>query len=65
LENESIWMSLNQIATLFERDKSLISRHLHNIFKEGELEREATVANFATVQLEGKREVSRDIEFYN
>jgi len=40
LERESIWLSLNQMAELFDRDKSVISRHLRNVFKEGELERE-------------------------
>ena len=58
-------MSLNQIATLFERDKSVISRHLKSIYKEGELIREATVAKNATVQSEGNREVERTIEYYN
>lgn len=55
LEKETIWLNLNQMAALFERDKSVISRHL-NIYKEGELEREATVAFFATVQHEGGRQ---------
>ena len=61
----TLWLSLNQIATLFERDKSLISRHLKSIYKEGELIREATVAKNATVQSEGNREVERTIEYYN
>jgi death-on-curing family protein len=65
LERESLWLSLNQIAALFERDKSVISRHLRNIFKEGELERQATVANYATVQVEGERTVTRLVEFFN
>jgi hypothetical protein len=50
LERESIWLSLNQIAELFDRNKSVIFRHRHNVFKEGELEREETVAKNATVQ---------------
>ncbi len=62
---ETVWLSLDQLALLFERDKSTISRHIKNIFEEGELNRHATVANFATVQLEGERSVKRDIEFYN
>jgi hypothetical protein len=62
---ETAWLSLNQMAELFQRDKSVISKHVRNIFEEGELRAEATVANFATVQTEGEREVSRDIEFYN
>jgi len=63
--NETIWASLEQIAALFERDKSVISRHISNIYKEGELERRATVAKNATVQTEGERKVVREIEFYN
>lgn len=65
LEGETLWLSLNQMAGLFERDKSVISRHLRNIFKTGELDREATVAFFATVQEEGGRLVERQIEFFN
>jgi len=65
LEGETFWLSLNQIAQLFERDKSVISRHLRNIFKEGELEQEATVAKNATVQIESGRKVKREIEYYN
>lgn len=64
-EGETCWLTLNQIAALFERDKSVISRHLSNIFKEGELNREATVAKNATVQNEGDRKVTREIEYYN
>ncbi|MBL4775512.1 MAG: virulence protein RhuM/Fic/DOC family protein [Mariprofundus sp.] len=65
LEAETLWLSLNQMAELFGRDKSVISRHLRNVFKEGELTREATVAKNATVQNEGEREVMREIEFFN
>jgi len=65
LEKETIWLDLNQIAALFERDKSVISRHLRGIFDSGELDRGATVARNATVQREGDREVVRDIEFFN
>ena len=50
LEAETVWLSLNQMADLFLRDKSVISRHLGNIFKTDELNRESTVAKFATVQ---------------
>ena len=49
IEEETIWLSLNQITQLFDRDKSVISRHLRNIFKEGELTVKATVAKNATV----------------
>jgi death-on-curing family protein len=65
LEQETVWLSLNQMAALFERDKSVISRHLRNVFEENELDPQATVANFATVQKEGERTVTRQVEFYN
>lgn len=64
-EGETFWLSLNQIAQLFDRDKSVISRHLRNIYKEGELNYEATVAKNATVQTEAGRKVKREIEYYN
>lgn len=65
LEQDTIWLTLSQIATLFERDKSVISRHLRNIYKEGELDRPSTVAKNATVQEEGGRTVTRQVEFFN
>jgi prophage maintenance system killer protein len=65
LERESVWLSLDQIASLFKRDKSVISRHLRNIFASKELLRKATVAKNATVQKEGTREVVREIEYFN
>ena len=66
LENESIiWGSLNQISSLFGRDKSVISRHIKNIYRSKELERSQTVAIFATVQKEGKRKIKRNIEYFN
>ena len=65
LRDETVWLTLNQLADLFERDKSVISRHLRNIFKSGELNKESTVAKNATVQLEGDRRVERTVAFYN
>ena len=66
LEGETVWLSLEQMTRLFGRDKSVISRHIKNIFEEGELERNAsTIANFATVQQEGTRKVERSIDYYN
>ena len=62
LDRETIWLSLNQMAELFERDKSVISRHLRNIFGQGELDREAVVAFFATTASDGK--VYR-VEYFN
>lgn len=65
LQDETVWLSLNQIAELFCKDKSVISRHIRNIYQESELLREATVAKIATVQQEGGRFVKRHIEVYN
>lgn len=65
LDKETVWLSLNQIAELFDKDKSVISRHINNIFREKELERKATVAKNATVQMEGEREIVRNIEYFN
>lgn len=64
-ENETVWLSLNQIAELFGRDKSVISRHLKNIYKESELDYSSTVAKNTTVQTEGKRKITREIDYYN
>ena len=65
IKDETIWLNLNQIAELFGRDKSVISRHIRNIYKDEELNRSSTVAFFATVQNEGGRKIERNIEFYN
>jgi prophage maintenance system killer protein len=61
-EDETFWLSLNQIATLFEKDKSVISRHLSNIFKGKELDRDSVVAKNATTAADGK---SYQVEYYN
>ncbi len=65
MEGDTVWLSLDQLADLFQRDKSTVSRHIRNVFSEGELIEEATVANFATVQNEGGRHVRRNIAYYN
>lgn len=65
LQDETVWLNLNQMARLFGRDKSVISRHLRNIYKEKELSEKSTVAFFATVQKEGSRRIERQIEYYN
>jgi prophage maintenance system killer protein len=65
LQGETVWLSLNHMAELFARDKSVISRHLTNVYNTGELRRNSTVAFFAIVQDEGGRQVERRIEFYN
>ena len=65
LQGETVWLSLEQMAELFQRNKSTISRHIKNAFEDGELQPDTTVAFFATVQMEGKRKVERDIAYYN
>ena len=65
MQGETVWLSLDQMADLFQRDKSTISRHIKNVFEEGELVRDSTVAKFATVQNEGNRQVERGTEYYN
>ena len=65
LQNDTVWLSLDQMAELFQRNKSTISRHIKNVLEDGELQEEATIANFATVQNEGIRKVERVIAFYN
>ena len=64
-DEDTAWLSIEQMATLFDRDKSTISRHIKNVYGDGELEQNRTVAKFATVQIEGGREVTREIEYYN
>ena len=65
LADETVWLTLKQLAVLFDRNKSVISRHISSIYSEGELIREATVAKNATVQNENGRRVVRQIEYYN
>ena len=64
LENDTVWLNRQQIATLFDRDVKTIGKHIANALKE-ELDGVPTVANFATVQIEGNRTVTRNIEYYN
>lgn len=65
LDEDTVWLNLNQMVDLFGRDKSVISRHINNVYREDELLREATVAKIATVQVEGDRRVERNIEYFN
>jgi hypothetical protein len=65
LDEHTVWLHRNQIATLFGRDVKTIGKHINNVFAEGELEKNSTVAKFATVQLEGGRKIERQIEYYN
>ncbi|MCR4717022.1 MAG: virulence RhuM family protein [Lachnospiraceae bacterium] len=61
-DNDTVWLSIDQMAELFQRDKSTISRHIKNIFSEGELNRESVVANFATTAADGKK---YHVDYYN
>uniref|UniRef100_A0AB33IQ63 Virulence RhuM family protein n=1 Tax=Prevotella sp. GTC17253 TaxID=3236793 RepID=A0AB33IQ63_9BACT len=61
-EKETVWLSLDQMATLFGRNKSTISRHVKNIFEEGELQASSVVANYATTALDGK---TYQVDYYN
>lgn len=61
-DEDTAWLSLDQMAELFDRDKSTISRHIKNIFKEGELVQDSVVANFATTALDGK---TYQVDYYN
>lgn len=63
--NDTVWLTQQRIADLFGVAKSTISEHLKNIFESGELSKETTVRKFRTVQLEGDREVNRNLEYYN
>ena len=61
-EDDTVWLSLDQMAELFQRDKSTISRHIKKIFEEGELQRNSVVANFATTAADGK---VYNVDYYN
>lgn len=65
LINETVWLTIDQMAELFQRNKSTISRHIKNILDSGELQAVGTVAFFAIVQNEGVRQVKRELAFYN
>ncbi|MEA4917286.1 virulence RhuM family protein [Proteiniphilum sp.] len=65
IQDNTVWLTQKLIATLFDVDRSVITKHLANIYQEGELIKEATCAKIAQVQTEGNRQVTRDIEFYN
>lgn len=62
LQDETVWLSLDQMAELFQRDKSTISRHIKNVFEEGELNADSVVANFATTAADGK---TYQVDYYN
>jgi len=65
LQNETIWLTQQKIADLFGVERSVVTKHLLNIYAEGELNKEATCAKIAQVQKEGSREVTRPADYYN
>jgi hypothetical protein len=65
VDSETVWLNRHQISELFDRDIKTIGKHINNVFKEKELEKISTVANFAIVQNEGGRDVTRNIDYYN
>ena len=65
VDNETVWLSQNQMTQLFDTTKQNISLHLNNIFKEGELDKNSSVKEYLTVQKEGERQVSRNTKYYN
>lgn len=65
LEEETVWLTQDQICRLFNKVKSTISYHISSIYKEGELAKSSTVRKFRTVQMEGNRKIERELEYYN
>ena len=65
LENETVWLTQEQMAQLFGKGRSTITEHISNIYKEEELEQISTRRNFRQVRIEGNREVEREIEYFN
>ena len=65
IEEETVWLTQIQMAELFQRTKQNISLHINNIYREGELDQESTVKEYLTVQKEGRRKVTRTIDYYN
>lgn len=65
LQDETVWLSQQQMAELFGTDRTSVLRHIHNIYKTHELEEAATCAKIAQVRIEGNRQVRREVPFYN
>jgi len=65
LQDETVWLTQAQMAELFQRNVPTINEHIKNVYREGELEERATIRKFRIVQTEGKRQVTRDVDFYN
>ena len=65
IEDETVWLSQAEMVSLFDKDTKTVSEHIRNIYSEKELTRKATIRKFQTVRLEGKRKVTRQIDYYN
>ncbi len=65
LEDETVWLTKKQMALLFDKSVPTINEHIKKIYKEGELQENSTIRKFRIVQKEGKREVKREVDFYN
>lgn len=65
VEEETVWLSQQQMVELFQVTKQNVSLHISNIYKEGELEKSSTVKEYLTVQIEGNRTIKRKVAFYN
>lgn len=64
-DEDTVWLNQTQIQELFQKSKATVSEHIKNIYQEKELMMNSTVRNFRTVQIEGNRQVERNIEYYN
>ena len=64
-EQDTVWLSAEEMSVLFDRDRSVIQRHIRSIFNENELDQNSTCAKFAQVQKEGSRTVTRSFDYYN
>ena len=65
MDGDTVWLSQAQMSLLFDTDRTSILRHINNIYKIGELDKNSTCAKIAQVRIEGNRQVTRDIPFYN
>ena len=65
LADETLWLTMQQLAVVFDVDRSVIGKHIRNIYKTGELDKEETKTKIAQVQIEGGRQVKRTLEYYN
>ena len=64
-DEDTVWLTVEQMSSLFDRDRTVILKHINNIYKENELDESSTCAKFAQVQFEGGRQTTRFIKYYN